>query len=529
MAYRILQGIGPYRQQPPSGIRTERSGVGYGLVYASAIPFQALESRLHGWLRPSNAGAAPSFGATPFLGRSLVTISATTTPVQFTGATVVAPPFTTLVNFRFNTQATQGTLISFGGSSVGNGWAFAADSNNFSLTFGNVAGYFFTMPRALVAGVDYTVIVECTANGGTTTVWFRRKDSETEGIQNTDTLAVGTMQTPTQPLTLGAAYNNTSFVDPFDGHIGAFAIWNRTLSQSEKNSLIDNPYQLWHVPDFGALKSTLNSYTLTADTASYIVSSNPARLLWGHRLVATVGAESVTGNAAILARGRIMAAATANYSITGTVTNFRLTRKIVAAVGSMSITGNAALFFKGRTVSAATANYSIVSSTTALSIARRMTASPGSFTITGNAVQMRKGRTMIAVTATYDITAPAVVLATTGHTVFNGRSRAATIAMFEKHHQQTQAELRQKLASTLPLTTPVKTPPSPATQAGKALPRKVITTRLPVRQQTAPVAPQPKPVVSQPPSSYNDFASDKFGVTEGLIQSLNSAFPQWRK
>lgn len=150
-----------------------------------------------------------------------------TTPsaLQLSAVRYVAPPVTiALVVFPFDTT-NQNEVLSFGGSGAGNGFTVTFQVNQFYFTYGNVANYFFS-PTLPGDASPQLLVIRLPANGGTAKGWSRSLNG---GAISTGTVAVGTILAPTQPLTLGASHNNTTFNNGFTGYLGQGAIWRGAL------------------------------------------------------------------------------------------------------------------------------------------------------------------------------------------------------------------------------------------------------------------------------------------------------------
>ncbi len=78
-----------------------------------------------------------------------------------------------------------------------------------------------------------------------------------------------------------------------------------------------------------------------------------------------------------------------------------------------------------------------------------------------------------------------------------GRSRASTMMMFAQHHQRTQSDIRRKIASTLPITPPLKTPLEPIVPTRKAMRRNS------TRTTNTVLPPKPNEPTSNAPNRPN--------------------------
>lgn len=250
--YLVGQGLATYNQQPPSGLAPDPFG-GYtdGLVIASSIPYEGAWTAADGWVKANYPHTnKPSYGKTRGLGKTMVATTAVT-PVDFPNVDLFLPPLSVMFTVRQTTQPALGTIIGFGGSGSSNGWAINNTGSTFGLTYGGVEDYVLPLPQALVAGDDYVCLL--TIEGTTATLYYNHLGGgENQRFLQTST-TVATMATPAaKPLTIGCVYHPTNgYSQAYDGHIGTFALWKRALRASEAKALLDNPYQIWHVPTYG--------------------------------------------------------------------------------------------------------------------------------------------------------------------------------------------------------------------------------------------------------------------------------------
>lgn len=272
----------PYSQQPPSGLAPTRKTK--GLVYASAIPSEAVWS-IRGWQRPSSPTAnGPTFSKTPLLGKTIEFSSGPAKPVEYAGCPVVEPPLTLVLNFRQTTQTADAIYFSFGGSSTAGGWALELDDHA-RLWYGAVATFQFTLPITLVAGVDYTAVLVINA-AGTADFTYRRRD----GVGGINLASVATtlpLGPATKPLTLGAGFDGGgTYFQACNGHVGSFALWNRVMTTSEIHSLLYNPYQIWafEKKNYGVRQSSFGADTVevlaATDTCTAVIGAGGVFGTW---------------------------------------------------------------------------------------------------------------------------------------------------------------------------------------------------------------------------------------------------------
>jgi hypothetical protein len=258
----MVPAVIPYRQQPPGNAAINwGNGVTRDLIAAAAQPQYAAWLRGAGHVR-AEFPTAPAFGVSTKMGKYIDATGASTETVAFNGLPPHDAPFSVLVEFLTTaTTAGQKSIVAYGGRNANtDGWTIWQASTNLGLTFGGVANYQVS-GITLVADVEYTAMWRVTGNGGTLQVIVRRKD--TGQITISTAVAVGTMVgTTSNPLTLAAAWNATSYDNAFPGRIGSFAVWSRCLTLAEAINLVVDPYQLWGFPRRAQLAA------VTADPAS---------------------------------------------------------------------------------------------------------------------------------------------------------------------------------------------------------------------------------------------------------------------
>lgn len=200
------------------------------------------------------AATGHTFNTHNLLGASELFDRTTPSAMQLGAVRYVAPPITVaMVVYPFD-LVNQNEILSFGGSSTGNGFTITFQATQFYFTYGNVANYFFS-PALPGDAAPHLVVVRLPANGGTAKGWSRKL---TTGVINTGTVAVGTILTPTQPLTFGASHNGTTFNNGYTGYLGQGAIWRGALPDVWIDSLMRrgnlNEIFLWEDDDVVAAR-----------------------------------------------------------------------------------------------------------------------------------------------------------------------------------------------------------------------------------------------------------------------------------
>lgn len=200
---------------------------------------------------PFNEGSGTS--AADLVGSHTAVLNGTGTVLDANGLTLgtsgyaetdtplINPPVFTVVSEIYGRVA-WGVIGSFGGSAAGKGWdvGFGSTTDHSKMTFGNVNDY--TVSSLFNSGDDSTWIKtawSCSGNGGQFTAYKN-------GVAGTP-VTVSTMQTPaSKPFTIGAAHNNTSYLDYYSGgKIKYLWLYNRALNSTEIASLSANPYQIF--------------------------------------------------------------------------------------------------------------------------------------------------------------------------------------------------------------------------------------------------------------------------------------------
>lgn len=114
----------------------------------------------------------------------------------------------------------------------------------------------------------------------------------------------------------------------------------------------------------------------------------PPGQLTFYTLSVDAGSYSITGTAASLEYGRVIAAAAGSYAITGSAATLRKNIPLTADAGSYAISGTAASLEYGRLIAAGAGSYAITGTATSLEYGYVLGASPGSYAITGTAADL---------------------------------------------------------------------------------------------------------------------------------------------
>ena len=194
--------------------------------------------------------------ATPAAGATAVAPSPIGSTWRFVGSSAVEvarvpyvpPPLTLLVVARKSNTPNE-SLVSFGGAGPGAGWKFCDDSlpANAAVVYGGVAQY-NGPPDYFLIGTEAVYVVTLSA----TLASFYR-NGELIG-----TASVGTPNTPTRPLTIGASHNG-SFVDFATSDIAVVGLWNFVATAEQVRQLSSSIPQLWEgEPIYGPFVGSLS-------------------------------------------------------------------------------------------------------------------------------------------------------------------------------------------------------------------------------------------------------------------------------
>lgn len=159
-----------------------------------------------------------------------------------------------------------------------------------------------------------------------------------------------------------------------------------------------------------------NSYSLTANVATYTLTHNAAGTRAARRVVADPASFALTGNASVLRTARKMTAAPATFSMTGQATGLRATRQISAQPASYGVIANAAGLRRSFTLTAAVTTYTSTAQDAVLRATRRTQAAATGYTVTGLAAALRAARRLLANAVAYSWTTNDATLTYTPNT-----------------------------------------------------------------------------------------------------------------
>ncbi len=146
------------------------------------------------------------------------------------------------------------------------------------------------------------------------------------------------------------------------------------------------------------------SFTLTADAGTYSLTGTAASLERGVLVAANGGSYTITGTAADLEFNRLIAASSGSYAITGTAANLERASVVVADAGTYTITGTDASFVKATPIAADSGTYTITGDAADLERASLVTAASGSYAISGAAAGLEFSALLGAGAGSYSLT-----------------------------------------------------------------------------------------------------------------------------
>ena len=141
-----------------------------------------------------------------------------------------------------------------------------------------------------------------------------------------------------------------------------------------------------------------------------MVTGQPAGLTEAHKLTASEGHYTLTGQPAVLFFGLPLTAGTGTYMLTGESAGLDWGHKIVAQAGSFILTGQPAVLGPSNLLSAATGVYIVGRPYASLLDARKLFASAGSFSLTGEPAGLLQPFMLIPSAGSFSLTGHSAVL-----------------------------------------------------------------------------------------------------------------------
>lgn len=230
-------------------------------------------------------------------------------------------------------------------------------------------------------------------------------------------------------------------VTQLDGRIYHIGLLNRAANDADAAEFTERPFSLFEprriwVP----VSAGGGSYSLTAEQGSYTLTGQAAGLLAGRVLAAAQGSYTLSGQAAALLKGNVLTAAQGSYALTGQDVGLLRGLLLSAAQGSYALTGQDATLtytplgafsltadqgsyaLTGQSVSllwvpvlaAGQGSYTLNGQDATLTYtpvgAYILTAGQGSYALTGQDVLLQWGHVLAAAQGSYTLTGQAATL-----------------------------------------------------------------------------------------------------------------------
>lgn len=263
----------------------------------------------------------------------------------------------------------------------------------------------------------------------------------------------GTKTTTTTSVTLGnldrvltgaMQFQGQSILQPYNGKTAEVAVWDVALSDAEvtilalgvsprlvrpaslkfyfplvrdivdyrdstspttlNTSVFDHPRVIYSRGGFSpGVPSSSTSYTLTADSAAYTISSTAASLERLLKLVAASASYALTGTAASLEMGRKLGAEAGSYAVTPTDANLEWARRLVGESVAVALTPTAANLEYHRTLIADSVGSTITATAATLKRSLRLVADSASYVVTVTDVGLKRALRLSAESVSYSI------------------------------------------------------------------------------------------------------------------------------
>lgn len=155
---------------------------------------------------------------------------------------------------------------------------------------------------------------------------------------------------------------------------------------------------------------SLGQFSITAAVGSYSLTGVAAGLKAGRVVAGAAGSYTLSGIAASLNKGRLLDAAKAAYTLSGQNANLFAHHFTAIGTGSYALTGVAATLRAAHMIAATTGNYSLLGINVGLLKRSILTGVRGTYTLTGNAALLVHPWTMPAEAAEYIVTGNPSVL-----------------------------------------------------------------------------------------------------------------------
>lgn len=338
----IQQIVTPWDQQPQEAAEIDWANP--LAAHARALITCRLE-HVSGSLATSVAGSPPDLApGAAGLGLKFGGSSA----VEFPGAKYVPPPLTVCFVANKSSSASD-ALISFGGAASGAGWQIqtAGVAVDGRITYGGVADY-SPIGTLFSVGVDAVYHVTVSAN----TARFYRNGAFIGSC------AVGTPNTPTKPLTLGAAWTGSAYANFSSSTIYGAQVFSRVLSDQEVAEHASNVWRLFQRREFVPTQQ-VGGGSIELSAAATTALASAAALTTSIR-VATSTTATATATASMATGAQLGSAPAASLTASASLT----TSVVAAAAAAASLTATASLTTSVRAAAAAVASLTASASLT---------------------------------------------------------------------------------------------------------------------------------------------------------------------
>jgi hypothetical protein len=183
---------------------------------------------------------------------------------------------------------------------------------------------------------------------------------------------------------------------------------------------------------------------LSATTQTFTESAKTVTMTHGYNLSATKQTYTETAVAAPTLYGRKVTATKQTYTETTVAASTYFGFHLDAAQQTYTATGIDVTPSLGKRLGATTTSFSMSLVDSDLDYGRTVTATTTAYTVVYKDAPLRKGGTLAATSTPFSVTGSDATFGGTGAS--SGRSAAATMALFQRHHDQTQRDMRERLS-----------------------------------------------------------------------------------
>jgi hypothetical protein len=233
--------------------------------------------------------------------------------------------------------------------------------------------------------------------GGVSADWFRN------GVKVASGSGVSPAA-PTLPLWIGRL--KVGGLPYIKGRFSYLYLVDKFLDDDTLSRIPANPFLVIQQRRiFPEASASAGAYTLTASPGSFSVTGTAAGLKFGRVLAASSGSVLVSGTAATLKKGYSLQAASGSVSISGTAASLKLGRVLQASSASFAVTGTAATLTlsSNKALQAASGTFVVTGSSATLKVSRVLPASAGSAQVNGTASSLKYARLLSAAPGSFAI------------------------------------------------------------------------------------------------------------------------------